>query len=1093
MSDCKDLDQFSGVYTGNQVGTFNHTGLLNFLGGGPDGSGISSGTTVIHVLKSFINRAVWERGEAVLNQTLLDQAFPFIDLRWIADIRINADTLFRISNRNIYVEDEDGLPRFYEARSRNSPKIKISVGEWLASTFEIGDLNLTLNNRDGFFNDFLPQGTQFQTWVGASVVVKVGFGEKLSDYFEVFRGSVAPKKGVQTSNTEIRLKCFDQFEADNVSIPTLTLDSRNFPNADPDKTGKSLSIVYGDWETDVSDFGNVEALCSNAVESGATQFIWNVAEHSLESISEVFLHRSNRTEERDGAVKFINGAITIEPGNGRVIIPKGGTTLEESVTVLERAKPGAGSGLNKILAESSGQNFINAGILVGDQVFKQGTTTPAIVTTVASGQLLLSGGVTFGTDDNYFILTNQYTFKEGDRVSVKCKGKGLAIMSTTRVRDIVPDSNPLILSIGLHERGSFWIADNVAKDVKEITFNGEILRTIPYANIDGSIVNLTGMAAQVDNTLWIFENSQSKVYRFLLADQTVGLSFTTASVAGVGALAQGAALSIDDGNLLNLVDNATGTFYRIDVLGAAIPVLVSTFNRTAFEAGATDIVDTAHDVNLNQLVVMDRTLNKVFRVDEATGALISTIDLVATIAANFTNPAGVGYSVDGTLFFMNFVDFTIYNFNEDAGIDDNPGFIARDLLQTLAGKTTGDFDLLWNQVSRVDLSNFKGRLVINKKSTIIKEIHEFLIQFNTNFYIRFGRFSLFHINFTNFTTGGEPIREGDIKLESFQPKRESNQYFNSAVAENTKNHFTGKSVLSDNYISTSGVELAGQEIQRTLKLPGVYRRTDLDTLIPLFVRLAAADPEFVDMTVGFRFLFVQPSVFFNINFADFIKPEKTGKRFDNIPCFVRKITMDLNTMEFGLKVWSLGTTRFSGFEPAGVVAGGQGDPIVLTNLGTLGVIAPIGIITGGGGDTYSIEGSGPDVPEVRSSGIGGLAWKEGYKVAFVSGTTHEIIETREIIDVSGNAIQFDQAPGFGVANTVKNSAGFIVGGNYLKFASICDVAQDQSAFYTHFGKPSAGYPTLQTEEIEEQRAGLHNFDTGRLPYVLHPLGFIPPL
>ena len=117
---------------------------------------------------------------------------------------------------------------------------------------------------------------------------------------------------------------------------------------------------------------------------------------------------------------------------------------------------------------------------------------------------------------------------------------------------------------------------------------------------------------------------------------------------------------------------------------------------------------------------------------------------------------------------MNFVDFTIYNFNEDVGVNDNPGFIARDLLQSLAGKNSADFDLLWNSVSRADLSNFKGRLVINEKSTIIKEIHAFLIQFNTNFYLRFGRFSLFHINFTNFTTLGEPIREGDIKLNSFK-------------------------------------------------------------------------------------------------------------------------------------------------------------------------------------------------------------------------------------------------------------------------------------------------------------------------------------
>jgi len=1093
MSDCKSTDQKSGVYTGNQVGDLNAVGDLNFVAGGPEGSGLSAGTTIVDVIASAINRCVWLRGGAELNQTLLDQAFPFIDLQWIADIILTDSTTFRVSNRNIYVEDEDGLPRFYEARAKKSPSIKISLGEWLAENFEIGDLNLTLNNRDGFFSDFMPQGTSFVPWIGAEVIIRVGFGEIFSNYFEVFKGRVASKKGFVSTDTEIRLKCFDQFEDDDISIPTLTFDRSNFPDVDDDQIGSVLPIVYGDWTTDISSFGNVEAICSNAKESGATQFVWNISENALESITEIFLHRSNRTEDRDGPVKFINAALTIQPDLGRVIVPKGGISLEESVSVIERGKPGVGSGLNSILAESSGQNFLTAGIQVGDQVYANDDTVPNIVTVVTAGALTFTSGRTWAVTDAFTILTTQYTFKSGDRVSVKCKGKKINVMSVTRLADFIPTVQPLTLSIGLNQRGSFWFADNTALEIKELAFAGETLRTIAYSDIDGSIASLTGMAHQIDDTLWVFEPTQSKVYRFILSDLSVGLSFTTASVAGVGALIQGGALSIDDGNIMTLVDNNNGTFYRIDVLGGPSPVLSTSFNRTAFESTATDVSDTAHDVNLGELIVMDRNTNKVYRVDETTGALVSTIDLSVDVNSSFTNGVGVGYSIDGTLFFMNFTDLSIYNFNELADANNNPGFIARDLLQSFAGKTSADFDLLWNETARIDLSNFKARLVIDEKSTVIKEIHKLLTQFNTSFYLRFTKFSLFHINFSNFVTTGDTLREGDIKMGTFQPKREFNQYFNAAIASYKENKFTGKGISSDNYISPTGVELAKKEIQKPLDLPSVYRRSDLDILMPLFVRLAAADPEFVDVTVGFRFLFTQPNVFFNINFTDIIDGEVTGRRFANIPSFVRKITMDLDTMEFGLKLWSLGSTAFSGFEPAGVIAGGQNDPIVLTNLGTLGVIAPVGIITGVSGDELTIEGSGPDIPETRSSAIGGLAWATDYQVSIINGTTQATVETRKITGVSGNVITLDAVPGFSVLNTIKNTAGFISGGHYLKFAPLSDVAQAQSAFYTHFTKPTTGYPSIQTEEIEEQRSGAHNFDNGRLPYVLHPIAFTPPI
>jgi len=55
------------------------------------------------------------------------------------------------------------------------------------------------------------------------------------------------------------------------------------------------------------------------------------------------------------------------------------------------------------------------------------------------------------------------------------------------------------------------------------------------------------------------------------------------------------------------------------------------------------------------------------------------------------------------------------------------------------------------------------------------------------------------------------------------------------------------------------------------------------------------------------------------------------------------------------------------------------------------------------------------------------------------------------------------------------------------------VIDDQTAKFGYFTLPQEGYPATTTAEIEEQRAGLHNFEDDRLPYVLHPKGYIPSI
>lgn len=1091
---CKSNGRFRYFYTGNQVGCLNEVGCFNFVAGGPPGSGISAGTIVGKFFQDGFNRALWQGLNAELTQELLNASWPFIELQWIAEITLSPEVQFRVSNRNIYVQDRNKIPRFYSARVDRAPTINITASEWLSPNFEIGNLTISLNNRDGFFNQYLPQGENYTQWIGGEVKILVGFGENRKNYFEVFTGIIPHKKGVTTTLEEIQVNCYNKFEEDRVEIPTLVFDRTNFPFVDSDKIGKSLPIIYGDWSTELSsEFGDISAICSNANDNPIISYVWNISENALMDIGDIYLHRGDRSESGNGPILLLDSVVIKEPEKGRFLVPAGVPVLSESFVLIDNGKPGTTGAIGEIIAESSKQDFVKLGIQVNDTIFKEGDTTPYLVTSVNVGTLQTTIPTVMTTDNNYKILTDKYVFKKGDKISIICKGKDIGVMSKTRLTNAgFLDINPLILSIGLEN--DFWTVDNDAQKIYNISFNEEVIKEFDFSDISPDITEITGLDIQTDNTLWLFDRPLSTFYRFVLDGESLGKSFSTIQVSGLEiALPKGGPISIDDGNIITVHDQVSGNFYRINPFSGVEPGLVSTWNRNDFEPFALDVVDIASDVNQNEIIIIDRATEKVYRVNQDNGAFISSFDLKDDVASNFTQARGVGYYIDGTIFLLNKQDLTIYNYNEFDGANENPGFIARDLLQSYAGKSTFDFDLKWNETCKGTLSNLKARVSIDSQTNTLDFISQFLQSYNVSFYLNFQKYSLFHITFDNFTTKGLPIREGDIKQNSFNPQKEFNQYFNAAFSNYKRRPFSDQKIQSDNYVSPSGVQLAGgREIKKELQLDPVYRREDLDVLMPLFVRLAAAEPEFVNMTVGFRFLFAQLNTFYNINFKDlFNKNEKSGRRFDNIPSFVRSIDIDLDSMEIKVKLWSLGTTQFGDFSPVGVIGGGQNDQIILTNLGTAGYVAPVGDITSSTINSVDLSIRDLQNAESRNKPVVGNAWAGGYKVGLYSGVDHTLIEELEIDLVAGNTVSFKSNILTTVENTIRNVSGFIVGGHYLKYLDFNKVKQAQQSFYGYYCKPIEGYALTTTEEIEEQRSGSHSFDNGRLPYVLHPVAFIP--
>jgi hypothetical protein len=1212
---CKSAGKFRWFYTGNQVGWQNYTGLLNFVAGGPAGSSIAAGRLSKLFFPTEPNRALWENDDAVLNQDLLDASYPFIELNCIVDIILKSTT-FRVSNKNIYVQDDDGTPRFYEARLDKAPSVSITLGEWLNPQFQIGDIQLKLNNRDGKFNKYLPQGAEATGWTGAKIIVKVGFGEKISNYFQTFSGSVTDKKGVQTTDETIAISAYDAYNDDDKELPPNIYSLDSFPDMQSDYVNKGIPLVYGDWTIDVGLYGEIPAVCVNQFEADPTSSVFKISDNQLEEVQDVWLYRGDRVEGKPGGpIKFLDSAITKDVINGQVIIPTTGRVLSGYYDIVVRGSAGPGTSSTVITANNDTLNFVALGVKEGDIVtnataiaatltingmqykavdpgvggnsitvsyvaipftlvpdpnspdpdfpnmikqysfnefaeltsptavlvhIKEGDSKPkdindaltkkpeirAIITFGSSGaettqfamaptalsggqsgsasasiigvspsSIQLDGSITFAEKDSYSVSTNQYSFVKGDKITVKVKGKDIRNLSVTRLLDAgLGTSQPTCLTVGLD--GTYWTADDSVQKIYHVDFHNHIIKTLNYSDISSDITKITGMSIQTDNTLWLFDQPLSKVYRYIIDQEGLGLSFQTSEVHGLDInLTQGVGLTIDTDNHLYIVDNATLTFYKFDPFNPSFPLLITTWTSAAFIFTTPDITSMCVDSINQNIAVCDRVTKKIYRINRSTGGLISSFPF-----SSFSDDAdlisGLSTAQDDTIFILDRSTMSIYNYNEFVDCNNNPGFIARDIIQKYTNKVATDFDLRWNQTSRRDLSKYQCRAYIIDKTTIIKYVNSLLQQFNTSLYFQFGKYALFHMTFANFDQNGHVIREGDIKLGSFHPSKEYNQYFNKVSGDYQHLPFSSKKIPSDNYISVSGVTAAEKEIPRTVDCPNLFRRTDVDKLFPLIVRLAAAEPEFIEVVVGWRFLFTQLNQFFLLNYdapVDLITGQKVGgRRFNNVPCFVRQIDIDHETMEIKLKLWSLGTTQFGTYVPSGPKIGGEKDPIVLTTLGTVGYVSPTGIITSATTSALTIEKfQGTIAAEVRGKPVVGKAWLPNYVIAIVDASTHAVVETGVIQSVSGDVITLTSNLSIVPSSSVKNSAGFVTSGHYVRYANYTDVMPDQKKYFAYFTKPTANYPSNAATEVAEQRAGLHNFDDGRIPYVLFSKDYVP--
>ena len=1081
------LGRSSFCYTGNQVGAFNFTGQDNFVSGGNAENGLSSGRVLeVFFPPSKIRRPYLASG-ARLDQNLLDSTYPEIELIWVADLTLPNGVNFRLSDRNVYVEDQDGVPRYYEARAEAPGKITRTLGEWLATGFEIGQATFVLDNFDGLFDPFLPNGEQRINWFNSKLEIRVGFGEKFSNYRTLYEGYVTFNKGLVIEDGKIKLKLYEQFQVDQVTIPTRAFNTSYFPFINEEDGGR-VPLVYGDWTEEVGDYGQVAARCVNAVDTEAGFFTYKVADNALQEITEVFLVRGEHSLTGSRRpIEVDSGIIERNLEDGSFNIPTDVNSLLQETVIVESEFAESGSSPGIIV---SNLNFIDAGIQEGDTILKVSSGERALVTGVTNFQLNISGIPSLVAQDEFRILTRKYAFVSGDECLVKCRGKSVNLTSYQRLTDI-EEAFDEPSGVSVDYRGNYWLAEQATQKIYKIRLSdNSIIQEIDYSQIEPNLVDCAGIVIQADQVnLWVLDRGQSRIYFYDTRDNILRTTILTENITGIsGAFQDPVGIGIDNLNRLWIADNFEKRIYEINPFPTTAPIVVSSVNYSSVDGSLETLSGISYDLFEDKLALVD-TENQTFYRTENDG----TIDLAipfSDIYSDVTDVSAISVAQDSSWFLADRQSEVLYNFLPFGDVSENPGFQAKDLIQTFTSRSYFDFNINWNFIATSNLTEFRSRFVVNNDDQVISFVSDLLQQYNTELYLEGIQYSIFVNDFDNYTTEGFLITERDIQLGSFKPQKQPKQYFNSSDALFRFLPSSNRSRRSKTLTSPDGVAFASREVFRTFRLPSVWQEANANQIMATRIRQSVPEPEILKFTVSFRSILLQPTQFINLLYADdqggFCAAGSTEsqRRYINIPGYIREISYNLRDMTMDLEVWSLGDTFFGDYFPNGPIVGGADSEITFTTAGRAAYISPIANIVSGSGAGLTVEDVDGVNAELRIDPNAGPAWGIGYTVALVDGATHQILETNVVQSLNGSEIIFQNPWTSTISPTVTEDGTIITGGTYLSYATYDIATAEQRANFSYISRPISNYPQTLALEQSELVTGAYDFDDNTGPYIV---------
>jgi len=370
---------------------------------------------------------------SVLNQTVLDWCHDNLEckLEFVAEIETPTGTIYA-SDRNKYVGN-----RFYEALLV-FPVVNRTVGDWLTPELSFSTLTLELSNADGRFNDIMPAGINYGSWVGKSIVIKLGLAEVASSYKTIYSGTITEVGGVKRSVKSITLISRDRYDKLSASFPTDAITRATFPKVQDDVAGKLKPVIYGDFTTALAPN---PAIVSTFITNGRDPFIhFKDIDIDITISSSLFTATNHTFDEGDPIQLKTSGALPTGVAVLTTYYIKNATTntfqLSAAPFGAAIGLSGTQSGSHNVLANPTAAREAVQILIAGNDLVSFDASnvwvrrsdsyyrvTLADVTTIGAGNR------TFHVEQNTLNLWFDgaaYLYEAGDLFFVRVKGKPLA-------------------------------------------------------------------------------------------------------------------------------------------------------------------------------------------------------------------------------------------------------------------------------------------------------------------------------------------------------------------------------------------------------------------------------------------------------------------------------------------------------------------------------------------------------------------------------------------------------------------------------------------------------------------------------------------
>lgn len=460
-----------------------------------------------------------------LDQGLLDNCHDNLECRleMIVDIETPDGTIYA-SDRNKYVGGT-----FYEALL-NFPIISRTVGEWLSNELTFSTLSLELANVDGRFNKFMPSGSDFDGWIGRSVIVKLGLAEQSATYTTIFSGKVTDVGGFRRTTRSMVIIARDDYERVNVNFPATTFSQAAYTKLGQNMIGKHIPIIYGDWTQGTEPFPSaVPGLLANENDPFVTYQETSVTTNS--PATPCVFERLNHGLDNDDIVWLKTSGVLPAPfviDTDYYVVGATGDTFQLSATLAGSpiASTDAGSGSHRFVASPNDARE-NLQIVISDNINDYLDQDNIYLKRQEQYWLIPATElVNVSVDNNAFEISQNtatlwvdgeaYLYQAGDKIFCRVRGKSLGAYSDNPVWQ----ARDLLLAYGNLVSGDFasnWTTFRNSTTAKSRIYVAESQSVLQYAL---SLLEQVLLEAFIDRSLKV------KISSLRFADWNPSPTFT---------------------------------------------------------------------------------------------------------------------------------------------------------------------------------------------------------------------------------------------------------------------------------------------------------------------------------------------------------------------------------------------------------------------------------------------------------------------------------------------------------------------------------------------------------------------------------------